>query len=161
MWNREGGQAMLLSKRPIWVSVMLLLLAGFGSGSPADDTLDSLPSVAVEELIRSTTSWNGSPLPPYGSGTPEISVVRVTLPPGAALPMHVHPQATAGVLLQGQLEVRTPGGVTRVVNPGDAVIELVNEPHGGASIGNEAAVILVVYAGLEGQPVTRMVPEAQ
>jgi len=30
----------------------------------------------------------------------------------------------------------------------------VNQPHGGANIGDEDAVILVVYAGVEGQPVT-------
>lgn len=124
-----------------------------------DTTLGSLPSVTVEELIKAKTTWNGSLLPPYGSGTPEISVVRVTIPVGASLPMHVHPQATAGVLLQGRLEVRTPEGVTRMVSPGDAVIELVNEPHGGANVGQEPAVILVVYAGIEGQPVTQILPE--
>jgi quercetin dioxygenase-like cupin family protein len=125
----------------------------------ADDILDAVPSVTVEELIKADSSWGGTPLPPYGSGTPEISVVRVTLQPGAALPMHVHPQATAGVLLQGRLEVRTPTGESRIISPGDAVIELVNEAHGGASIGDEPAVILVVYAGIKGQPVTRLLAE--
>ena len=145
----------IITDRPVWSTFIVLALA-LAVPSWGDDTLGALQSVTVEELVKSQNAWNGTPLPPYGSGTPEISVVRVTLQPGASLPMHVHPQATAGVLLQGQLEVRTPSGARRLINPGDALIELVNEPHGGASVGVEPAVILVVYAGIAGQPVTRM-----
>ncbi|MDG1064891.1 MAG: cupin domain-containing protein [Luminiphilus sp.] len=123
----------------------------------ADDTLAAMESITTEVLIKSDASWNGRPLPPYSLGDPEISVVRVTIPSGSALPMHIHPFATAGVLLQGRLEVRTPQGETLEVNPGDGVIELVNQPHGGASIGTEDAVILVVYAGIKGQAVTQLV----
>ena len=123
----------------------------------ADETLAAMQSITTEVLIKSDVSWNGRPLPPYSSGDPEISVVRVTIPSGAALPMHIHPFATAGVLLQGLLEVRTPQGETLQVNPGDGVIELINQPHAGASVGTDDAVILVVYAGIKGQPVTKLV----
>lgn len=131
-------------------------LLGFAAVA-ADDTLAGMESITTEVLIKSDTSWNGHPLPSYSLGDPEISVVRVTIPAGAALPMHIHPYATAGVLLQGRLEVRTPQGKTLEVNPGDGVIELVNQPHGGVSIGTEDAVILVVYAGIKDQPVTKLV----
>lgn len=131
-------------------------LLGFATVA-ADDTLGGMESITTEVLIKSDTSWNGHPLPSYSLGEPEISVVRVTIPAGSALPMHIHPFATAGVLLQGRLEVRTPQGKTLEVNPGDGVIELVNQPHGGASIGTEDAVILVVYAGIKGQAVTELV----
>ena len=60
---------------------------------------------------------------------------------------------TAGVVLQGIIEVRTDSGKTYRAS-GDAVVELVNQPHGGANIGDEDAVSLVVYVGVEGQPVT-------
>ncbi len=72
------------------------------------------------------------------------------------LPLHEHPYATAGVLLQGHLEVRTPRGDRTELKAGEALIELVNQPHAGANIGDEAAVILVVYAGIKGGPVTRV-----
>ena len=61
---------------------------------------------------------------------------------------------TAGVVLQGMIEVRTDGVKTHIARADDAVVELVNQPHDGANIGEEEAVILVVYAGVEGQPVT-------
>ena len=69
---------------------------------------------------------------------------------------------TAGIVLKGIIEVRTDSGKTHSARAGDAVVELVNQPHGGANIGDEDAVILVVYAGVEGRsvtvPVTQTVP---
>ena len=41
-----------------------------------------------------------------------------------------------------------------IARVGDAVVELVNQPHGGANIGDKDAVIVGVYVGVEGQPVT-------
>ena len=61
---------------------------------------------------------------------------------------------TAGVVLKGSIEVRTDSGKTHIARAGDAVVELVNRPHGGANIGDEDVVILVVYVGVEGRPVT-------
>ena len=142
------------------VQVAVLIIGLIGAVTvQSDETMASMKSITTEVLIKSDASWNGRPLPPYSAGDPEISVVRVTIPSGSALPMHIHPYATAGVLLQGRLEVRTPEGETWQVNPGDGVIELINQPHGGASIGSEDAVILVVYAGIKGQPVTKLVQE--
>ncbi len=123
----------------------------------ADETLAATQSAKVEVLEKSTLSWNDSTLPNYAQGQPELSVVRVTIPEGGALPMHEHPFATAGVLLQGELEVHTPEGKSRRIMAGEGLIELVNQPHYGANVGQGPAVILVVYAGIEGQPVTVLV----
>jgi quercetin dioxygenase-like cupin family protein len=105
-------------------------------------------------LAKSTQDWGGSMLEQYADGQPEVTVARVRIPAGMALPLHEHPFMTAGVVLQGIIEVRTGSGKTHIARAGDAVVELVNQPHGGANIGDEDAVILVVYAGVEGQLVT-------
>jgi len=125
----------------------------------ADETMADMNSVTSEVLLKSDRSWNGSQLPAYGSGQPEISVVRVTIPPGVRLPMHVHPHATAGVLLKGALRVFTPDGTSMDIESGDPVIEVVGEPHTGENLGTEEAVILVFYAGIKGEPVTRLVDD--
>ncbi|KGE02631.1 hypothetical protein HRUBRA_02769 [Pseudohaliea rubra DSM 19751] len=123
----------------------------------ADDALKAADKIGVDVLMKSTAMWNGERLPAYAEGQPQLSVVRVTIPEGMALPLHEHPYATAGVLVQGRLEVRTPSGEQAILNAGDGLIELVNLPHAGANIGEGDAVIVVVYAGIEGQPVTRLV----
>ena len=104
--------------------------------------------------MKSTQDWGGSTLEHSAEGQPEVTVARATIPAGMALPLHEHLFMTAGVFLQGIIEVRTDTGKTHIARAGDAVVELVNQPHGGANIGDEDAVILVVYAGVEGQPVT-------
>ena len=105
-------------------------------------------------LAKSTQDQGGLALEHHAEGQPEVTLARVTIPAGMALPIHEHPFMTAGVVLQGIIEVRTDSGETHIARAGDAVVELVNQPHGGANIGDEDAVILVVYAGVEGRPVT-------
>ena len=132
-------------------SVAVLALTASGTVAAAES---EQPSIQSEILARSTSDWGGAELPAYASGQPEVTVARVTIPVGQALPLHEHPYMTAGVVLKGVIEVRTDTGKTHVARAGDAVIEMVNQPHGGANIGDEEAVILVVYAGIKDQPIT-------
>jgi len=111
-----------------------------------------------EVLAKSSQSWDGTPLPAYPVGTPEISIVRITIAPGAALPMHQHPYINAGVLLSGALTVVTELNETKHLKAGDALIEVVNKWHYGRNEGSEPAVILVFYAGVVSEPVTRLKP---
>ena len=115
-------------------------------------------SIEAATLAKSTTDWRGAKLPSYGSGQPEITIARVTIPPGTALPLHTHPQITAGIIIQGSLQLHTDSGDTHIARAGDAVIELVSQAHSGANTGNEDVVVLVFYAGVEGTPITVPVP---
>ena len=131
-----------------------LLFALIGLLALTFDVSANERKIEAEVLAKSTKDWRGVVLPPYSEGQPEVTVARVTIPAGMALPLHEHPYMTAGVIIQGTIEVRTDSGDTHIARAGDAVIELVNQAHGGANIGDEDAVILVVYAGIEGEPVT-------
>ncbi len=115
---------------------------------------DAPTAIAVETLVKSTTSWDGNLLPAYPEGQPEVTVLRITIQPGARLPMHKHPSINAGVLLTGELQVNTIDGQTLLLKAGDALIELVDKLHYGANVGTTPATILVVYAGIESRPVT-------
>ncbi len=135
----------------------LLLTAGLSFASHhlvAQESASSGTAIEVDVLAKSTVDWRGNALPPYAEGKPEVTVAKVTIPAGQALPLHQHPFMTAGVVVKGTIEVRTDSGDTHIARAGDAVIELINQAHGGANIGDEDAVILVVYAGIEGEPVT-------
>ncbi|MEM1209077.1 MAG: cupin domain-containing protein [Planctomycetota bacterium] len=110
--------------------------------------------VLVEELVRSTQSWNGATLPAYPEGQPEVVVLRVTVPPHTSLPWHEHPVINAGVLTKGTLLVMTPDGSTKRLHAGDALIELVDQPHRGVNDSDEPAEVFVVYAGTTGEPIT-------
>ena len=116
-----------------------LLIAGCASPEYAKD-------VHSVELIKSTKNWNGDPLPAYPAGEPEISILRITIPPNCSLPMHTHPVINAGVLLKGQLTVTTKGGQVLHMKAGDPIVELVDTWHYGKNEGSEPAEFLVFYA---------------
>jgi len=105
-------------------------------------------------LVRTSNSWNGDSLPAYPQGEPEITILKITIPPRTSLPWHRHPFINAGVLLSGQLTVVTESGKTLHMKPGEPLVEVVNTWHHGVNDGDVPAEILVFYAGVKDMPVT-------
>ena len=134
--------------KKVLVGICLLLLF-----SGAAFALDA-GGIKVEVLAKSTQSWDGSPLPHYPDGTPEVTILRITIPAGARLPLHEHPVINAGVLLSGELTVVTEDNKTLQLKAGDPIIEVVNRWHSGSNEGDKPAEILVFYAGVAGSPIT-------
>ena len=116
--------------------------------------------IVVEQLIRSTASWDGQPLPVYAQGQPEITILKFTIPAGAELDSHKHSVINAGVLLSGTLTVVSEDQEVLQLKAGDALIELVDKWHHGRNDGKEPAIILVFYAGIKGQEFTHAKPTA-
>jgi len=131
--------------------VCILLLALFwATPAPALETA----GIKALQLAKSPRSWNGQSLPAYPSGQPEVTILRITIPPGAKLPRHQHPVINAGVLLKGELTVVADNGQTLHLTAGDPIVEVVDNWHYGSNEGTEAAEIIVFYAGAAGTPVT-------
>lgn len=110
--------------------------------------------VKVEVLAKTSSSWDGETLPDFAKGKPEITILRITIPPKALLPLHKHPVINAGLLLRGELTVVTEDKKTLHLKAGDSIVEVVNKWHYGKNEGNEPAEIIVFYAGIQGTPIT-------
>jgi len=128
--------------------ILSLTFAAFPSH--AQDT----NSIKAETLAKTTSSWNGAALPAYPEGQPEVTILKITIPPQSELPWHEHPFINAGILLSGEITVVAEGGETRHVKAGEALVELVNTWHHGVNDGTVPAEILVVYAGIKDMPVS-------
>ncbi|WP_259729859.1 MULTISPECIES: cupin domain-containing protein [Synechococcales] len=152
------------NKRPLsgcrpWLALLLLggslllpVPPALADGEPA--------AVKVRTLVKAGEAWNGTRLPAYPKGEPEITVLHITIPPGVQLPMHTHPVINAGMLIRGQLLVTSKEGARLQLKAGEGLIEMVNQPHYGTNNGNEPAEIVVVYAGEKGKPITVLEPAA-
>lgn len=125
-----------------------------GCASPQYDK-----SVQSIQLVKSSTSWDGQPLPTYKTGIPEVTILRITIPPKHTLPMHKHPVINAGVLLKGKLTVVTERGDVLHLKPDDPIVEVVDTWHYGRNDGDEPAEIIVFYAGEKGMPITIVKPQ--
>lgn len=113
-----------------------------------------LNKVNTKVLIKTRSSWDGSALPSYPKGKPEITILEITIPPKTMLPVHKHPEINAGVLLAGELTVKTQSGKVLYLKAGDPIVETVNTWHYGENDGNKPAKIIVFYAGINGKPLT-------
>jgi len=114
---------------------------------------EDIGAVQVDVLAKTGLSWDGSHLPDYPKGTPEITILRIKIQPGAKLPLHKHPVINAGVLLNGELTVVTEDNRTLHLKTGESIVEVVNKWHYGKNEGNKMAEILVFYAGVQDMPI--------
>jgi quercetin dioxygenase-like cupin family protein len=110
--------------------------------------------IVSEVVSKSTFSWDGKTLPAYEKGSPEITILKITIPPGTVLPVHKHTMINAGVLVEGELTVVTEEGKTLHLKSGNGIVEVVNTWHYGKNEGDRPAVIIVFYAGAAGMPLT-------
>ena len=128
----------------IFVSSFLFMTACAGN----------LNNVVIEQLAKSSKSWDGGALPAYPQGKPEVTILRIKIPAGAKLEMHNHPVINAGVLLVGELTVVTEDNKTLHLKAGDSIVEVVNKKHYGKNEGTQMAEIIIFYAGVVDKPIT-------
>ena len=132
------------------ISVLFLLFLVSSCSIPKSQS----DEVRVEKLMQTTQSWNGDELPDYPEGKPEISILKVIIPPHSKLALHKHPVINAGILLSGELTVISEKNDTLHMKAGDTISEVVETWHYGVNDGDETAEIVVFYAGVVGTPLS-------
>ncbi|MFA9371405.1 MAG: cupin domain-containing protein [Labilibaculum antarcticum] len=115
---------------------------------------NKITNTEVITLVKTTKSWNGTPLPKYLDGNPEITILKIIIPPKTKLELHKHPEINAGVVLKGELTVISETNDTLYLKAGEPIVELVNTWHFGRNDSNEPVEIIVFYAGIKESPIT-------
>lgn len=126
--------------------------------TPAQTAANSVATGHREILLQTTQAWNGKPYEHYPTGQPELTMIKLIIAPHTALPWHTHPFPNVAYLVSGTLTLHDKAsGKTRVVHPGEAIAECVDDVHRGES-GDEPAVLLITYAGTPGVPTSVPAP---
>ena len=110
--------------------------------------------ITAEVLSKGTTSWDGSSLPSYPKGQPEITILKVTIPGQTTLKWHKHPIINAGYMLKGELKVESENNDVLYLKPGDTIVELIDTWHHGVNESDKPVEIIVFYAGEVGSPLS-------
>ncbi|PSW16423.1 cupin domain-containing protein [Photobacterium rosenbergii] len=113
----------------------------------------SLSAATSKDLIKTTSSWNGEPLPSIQLQQPEITIKEIIVEPGEKLPWHQHPVINTGILLSGQLTVHTQDKKV-TLNAGEVLVEVMNTSHYGENTGDEPAKVIVFYIAEKDSKVT-------
>jgi quercetin dioxygenase-like cupin family protein len=124
------------------VYLFTILIVVFNTAS-ADN---SHPGVTTQLVIRTANDWSGDKLPSYLMEAPEIALVKYTIPPQTALPIHQHPSINAAYVMSGEVTVVKEGGGERTFRKGEAIIEMVGKWHHGINRGVKPTELIVFYA---------------
>ena len=152
-----------MGRRPTPIVAVAAVLCGlalvWGAYSPQSLARHATPESAAPMAITSEVLGRAAPV---SVENPELTLGRVTVMPGAVLPVHYHPGTQIGVVVQGELTYTVltgevewyrgddPAegphfigpGETAVVRAGDALVESPESIHQGR---NNGAVPLVIY----------------
>lgn len=106
-------------------------------------------------LLKTQSSWDGTRYLAYPAGSPELTVVKISIPAHTELAWHQHPMPNAAYILSGELTVETLDGEHRkVIKQGEVLAEMVGRRHRGTT-GATPAELVVFYAGQEGMPLSK------
>ena len=112
------------------------------------------PQIEVQQILQASQSWDGIDYQSYPSGQPQLTVLRITIPPNTALHWHHHPVISVGYVLSGHLTIeKRDTGERTIVQAGQAVGETVQTTHRGFTT-DEPVELVVFYAGQVGLPIT-------
>jgi quercetin dioxygenase-like cupin family protein len=107
------------------------------------------PETSVEVLLDTDETVLNQAFA-YPEGRARITAARITVPPGATVPLHLHPVPLFAYILQGELIVDYGSRGTRTYRKGDAFVEAFDWSHSGRNGGRGNVIILAVYAGAVG-----------
>ena len=145
--------------RSIFKIEIFLLFGIFGllqvNSATAKEKVHAKPVVQMESLMQSSASWDGQAYKSYPDGPPELSMLKITIPPHTELPWHTHPMPNAAYVLSGELTVqKKETGEEKVLTAGQVLAEMVDELHRGYT-GDLPVVLIVFYAGTKGMPLSQ------
>jgi quercetin dioxygenase-like cupin family protein len=109
------------------------------------------PATSVEPLLETDLTILGEPFA-YPSGRAQITSTRLTVPPGATVPLHLHPVPLFVYILKGKIIVDYGSRGTRTYRKGDAFVEAFEWAHRARNGGKGNVELLTVYAGAVGVP---------
>lgn len=113
--------------------------------------------VDSETLLESEHAWDGTLYSAYPQGTPQLSVLKITIAPNSSLDWHQHPIPNAAYVLSGVVTIeKKSSGEKRQVTAGEVLPEVVDIAHRGYTT-QEGAVLIVFYAGKKGVPLSEAV----
>lgn len=111
-------------------------------------------AVVLEPLLKTDTTSIGQKIVYPDFVNDEVSIIKVTIPPGKFTGWHKHFFPVFGYVMQGMLTVETENGKSNTFLTGSAFSEVINTPHNGINNGSEDVVLIAFFMGEKGKPLS-------
>lgn len=116
------------------------------------------PGVKVETLLKTDSTAIGQKIVFPNSLNDEVTIAKVTLPPGASTGWHKHTRPVFAVVVSGVLKVRLGNGKVNQFAPNSTFAEVIDTYHEGFNDSQEDIVLIAFYLGEKGQPLSSVKP---
>lgn len=129
----------------------LILFFGilFAESNPQYNT-----DIKIEKILKTDTTSIGQKISYLTTDNPEITILKITIPPGKETGWHKHLFPVFAYVLSGTLSVDLEGGKHVEFTKGSSFAEVINTLHDGKNEGEEDLVLIAIYLGEKDKPLS-------
>jgi len=110
--------------------------------------------VVLEPVLKTDTTSIGQKIVYPNFANDEVSIVKVTIPPGKSTGWHKHTFPVFAYVLQGTLTVEVENKKTLQFPKGSSFSEVINTLHNGENNGKEDLILIAFFMGEKGKPLS-------
>jgi quercetin dioxygenase-like cupin family protein len=108
----------------------------------------------VEQLMKTDTTAIGQKIVYPSFADNEITILKITVPPGESTGWHKHIFPVFAYILEGSLTVELENNKSIILTKNSSVSEVLNTYHNGINKGIDNVVLIAFYMGEKGQPLS-------
>lgn len=106
--------------------------------------------ITKEIILQTQSTWDEKKYNPINIKNPEVTLLKITIPPKSKLPMHKHIMLNIAYVTKGTLTVTTEDNKEKIIHAGQGLAEVVDDFHYGRNDGEESVEMVVFYIGEKG-----------
>jgi quercetin dioxygenase-like cupin family protein len=110
--------------------------------------------VIIEPMLKTDTTSIGQKINYPNFANDEVSIMKVTLPPGTSTGWHKHSFPVFAFVLKGTLTIELSEGKTKTFAESTTFAEVIDTPHNGKNIGQDTVVLIAFFMGEKGKPLS-------
>lgn len=110
--------------------------------------------IKVETILKTDTTSLGQFIKYPTVKNPEITIAKITIPPGTNTGWHRHQIPLFAYITKGNLTIEQENGKTEILTVGQASAESFNSYHRGINKGIENVELIAFYLGGDKRPLT-------
>ncbi|MBV5281311.1 MAG: cupin domain-containing protein [Paludibacter sp.] len=110
--------------------------------------------VVLEAILKTDTTSIGQKIVYPTFANDEVSIIKVTLPPGKSTGWHKHFFPVFAYVLKGTLTVEVENKKTLQFPVNSSFSEVINTLHNGVNNGNEDVVLIAFFMGEKDKPLS-------
>ena len=110
--------------------------------------------VVIEQLLKTDTTALGQKIVYPDFQDDEITILKITVPPGESTGWHKHIIPVFAYILEGTLTVELKDNKTITLTKNSTFSEVRNTYHNGINKGTQNVVLIAFYMGEKGKPLS-------